>query len=203
MTGDNSAVFEIFTRLNTGQVTLRPQEIRMSLFHSEFFDMLRLLNVVPEWRRLLGKPHADLRMKDIEILLRSFAMLIEGDSYAPSMVRFLNQFSQKSRTNGDAHNNYLEELFKGFLKSAGSLPADIFYSKRTGRFNFALFEAVFAAACARPFRDRTTDIPALAGESIRGLDTDQEFSRASLEGTTQTNNVKTRLMRAKTLIVLN
>ena len=36
-------------------------------------------------------------MKDVEILLRGFALLIDGQNYAPSMVKFLNQFSRMCR----------------------------------------------------------------------------------------------------------
>ncbi|MBV8451301.1 MAG: DUF262 domain-containing protein, partial [Deltaproteobacteria bacterium] len=37
---DDSAVYEIFNRLNSGGVNLTPQEIRMSLYHSDFYTML-------------------------------------------------------------------------------------------------------------------------------------------------------------------
>ena len=36
-------------------------------------------------------------MKDVEILLRGFAMLVKGDKYRPSMAKFLNQFSRTQR----------------------------------------------------------------------------------------------------------
>lgn len=38
--GDDSAMFEIFNRLNSGGVNLTPQEIRSSLYHSLFYAML-------------------------------------------------------------------------------------------------------------------------------------------------------------------
>ena len=44
-TDDDSAMFEIFNRLNSGGVILKPQEIRTSLFHSNFYDQLYRLNL--------------------------------------------------------------------------------------------------------------------------------------------------------------
>ena len=68
--GDDSAVYEIFQRLNSGGVNLRPQEIRTSLYHSEFYDMLNEVNRTTAWRKLTGQSAPDLHMKDLEIILR-------------------------------------------------------------------------------------------------------------------------------------
>ncbi len=73
-TGDDSTMFEVFQRLNTGGIALRPQEIRASMYHSDFYDMLSRINAErSEWRRLLPAEAPDLHMKDVEILLRGFA----------------------------------------------------------------------------------------------------------------------------------
>ena len=87
---DDSSIYEVFNRLNTGGVNLRPQEIRTSMYHSDFYDMLYRVNQDKRWRSLLQDEEPDIHMKDIEVLLRGFAMLIEGRKYAPSLVRFLN-----------------------------------------------------------------------------------------------------------------
>jgi hypothetical protein len=55
--------------------------------------MLSHLNVEKEFRRLIRMTEPDLHMKDMEILLRCLAMLIEGNNYAPSLAKFLNHFS--------------------------------------------------------------------------------------------------------------
>ncbi len=105
-TDDDSSIYEVFNRLNTGGVNLRPQEIRTSMYHSSFYDMLYRVNQDKRWRSILQDEEPDIHMKDIEILLRGLAMLIEGDKYSPSLVRFLNQFSRKSETNTKDQNDY-------------------------------------------------------------------------------------------------
>ena len=145
---DDSAVFEIFNRLNSGGVNLTPQEIRASLYHSKFYDMLFKINNDERWRRLLDSSEADLHARDVEILLRSFAMLVEGDEYKPSMVKFLNRFSNNSKKLSEDKINYLKELFYSFLESSNGLPDKIFFSNR-GRFATLFFEAVFAAVASR------------------------------------------------------
>ena len=94
--GDVSSIYEIFNRLNTGGVNLKPQEIRTSLYHSYFYEMLYRINLDPRWRKLLGLAEPDLHMKDIEILLRAFAMMMCGADYKPSMTRFLNLTSKRA-----------------------------------------------------------------------------------------------------------
>jgi uncharacterized protein with ParB-like and HNH nuclease domain len=50
---DDSCIHEIFNRLNSGGVNLKPQEIRTSLYYSDFYSMLYRLNTLPEWRKIL------------------------------------------------------------------------------------------------------------------------------------------------------
>ncbi len=75
---DDSSMYEVFNRLNTGGINLRPQEIRTSMYHSDFYDMLYRVNTDDRWRLILHSPEPDLHMKDIEILLLGFAILISG-----------------------------------------------------------------------------------------------------------------------------
>lgn len=199
-TDDDSSMYEVFNRLNTGGINLRPQEIRTSMYHSPFYDMLYRINGEHDWRRLLQWPEPDLHVKDVEILLRGFAMLIDSARYAPSMVKFLNQFSKKCATNSEEQNVYLQNLFVSFLNSCSDLPDDAFVNKRTNRFNIALYEAVFAAACEVAFGERRTLDGKLDIARLQELEADKEFSDAALEGTTRTTNVEKRLNRGRAII---
>lgn len=198
---DDSSMYEIFNRLNTGGVNLKPQEIRTSMYHSEFYSMLYRANAQPGWRHILSNQSPDVHMKDVEVLLRGFAMLIDGERYAPSMVRFLNEFSRKCRAVADGKLDYLFRLFNSFLEACQDLPGDAFLNKRNSRFNVALYEAAFAAVCEPALAvDGLVDPEAISSDRLDNLALDPEFVAAMTEGTTQTRNVKRRLDRAKAIL---
>ncbi len=190
---DNSSIYEVFNRLNTGGVNLRPQEIRTSMYHSPFYEMLYRVNQSAIWRNLLKDEEPDIHMKDIEVLLRAFAMLIEGRSYAPSLVRFLNKFSRKCESHTFDQNSYLEKLFSSFLESCVNLSQNNFINPRNNKFNVALFEATFYATCKDALSERRHLSGFVSQDELNSLASDPTFMEASLEGTTRTSNVSTRL----------
>lgn len=197
---DDSSIFEIFNRLNTGGMNLRPQEIRTSMYHSSFYTMLYGMNGDARWRALLGAPQPDVHLKDVEVLLRGFAMLVDGDAYAPSMLRFLNRFSKKCRRDDSERNGYLKELFQSFLDACRGLPGDAFRNPHDGRFNIMLYEAVFTAACGPAFADRRMVNGALSEDRVRALKKDGAFTAAAAFNTTSTANVRTRLSRSREIV---
>ncbi|HGU3921046.1 TPA: DUF262 domain-containing protein, partial [Escherichia coli] len=90
---EDGAMFEIFNRLNSGGMNLSPQEIRMSLYHSDFLSNLVSLNENKTWRKILSKNVVDMRLSDIEAILRTFAMSLFTSQYKSSVSGFLNNFS--------------------------------------------------------------------------------------------------------------
>ena len=196
---DDSAMYEVFNRLNSGGINLRPQEIRTSMYHSKFYTMLTEVNLEQDWRQLLQATDPDLHMKDIEVLLRGFAMLVDGDEYRPSMVKFLNHFSKKCENNSPDHNQYLRGLFLSFLRATKSLPARMFINKNN-RFNIALYEATFTATCMDAYKRRGHVEEDIRCEQIEELKADATFIGASQYGTTQTDNVQKRLDRATAIL---
>lgn len=196
---EHSVVFEIFNRLNSGGVNLKPQEIRTSLFHSSFYDMLYRINLDKRWRQLTPSSTPDLHMKDVEILLRGFAMLINGSTYKPSMTKFLNKFSLDARSLPEANITYLEKLFLKFSEKAFSEESKMFHS-RTGKFNISVFESIFVAACASAFELKTLDITDIDLEKVALLKEDEGFVDATQSNTASEKNVTYRLKRAKEML---
>ncbi len=197
---DDSAMYEIFNRLNSGGERLRPQEIRLCLYHSDFYDMLERINTESVWRQFIQNNEPDLHMRDIEMLLRVFAMLVDSERYAPSMIKFLNRFSKDAKSNTSERNKYLERLFKSFLKASEHLSSDTFINKGNGRINIALIEAVFFAACKGSHAKDELVKRALDAERIQELKTDAEFVNAASVSTTSRNNVNIRLQRGMAIL---
>lgn len=69
---NDTGMYQIFERINTGGRTLKPQEIRNCIYHGSFNDLLMNLNKEPIWREVLGAEE-DSRMADVELILRFFA----------------------------------------------------------------------------------------------------------------------------------
>lgn len=195
---DDSCIYEVFNRLNSGGVNLKPQEIRTSLYYSDFYSMLYRLNTLPQWRKILGIEEPDLNMKDVEILLRGFAMLIERHEYQSSMVKFLNRFSRNCRKLKNEQIDYLEKLFNSFLVSCFDLPVKAFY--RTNKFNISIFEAVFVAQCRDAFGKHQLVEEKLKPEKLEELKSDSEFINAIQSRTTSKENVNIRLQRAENIL---
>lgn len=197
---NSSSMFEIFNRLNTGGTPLNHQEIRASLYYCPFYEMLVELNDVNEWRKLLGKPTQDLHCNDIELILRSMALLQERNNYSPKMVTFLNAFSQKSKQFSEAHIDYLKKLFLSFITACADLGEKAFF--RNKRFSKTLFESVFVAACRKSFEENTLLTAKIDNSTFKMLKSDEEFISYLLSGSSSKENVRNRIKRASEIIRL-
>jgi len=196
---DVSSKYEIFNRLNSGGVNLWPQEIRASLYHSPFYSMLYRINTTAEWRRFTGLTAADLHMKDVEILLRGFALLFYAPKYRPSMTRFLNEASRKFQSLPQKDIEYLQSLYESFIASCGNLPDKAFYGN-TGTFTISIFDAVFAAICGPPLKNKGLVTASVDAQKLNELKADTQFVESSQSRTTGLGNVKKRLERAATIL---
>lgn len=117
-TEDQSSIYVIFERLNTGGVNLQPQEIRVALYHGELVRVLRELNENVDWRELFGAKSK--RLKDMELILRFFAFYNYADQYRSPMKDFLNRYMA---TNRNLQRQSEEEL-KGLFEATVSVIRD-------------------------------------------------------------------------------
>ncbi len=196
----NDSMYEIFNRLNSGGMNLTAQEIRRCMYDSDFFAVLYRINTQENWRRLVGAEVPDLHMKDVEILLRGVAVLLDGNTYSPSMVKFLNGFSQKAKAFPKDQLSRLEQLLQSFLESCSDLSMETF--QVNGRFSPMVFEAVFVAICEKEYREGGTVTGKIDPASVSSLRVDADFVAASQIRTTATDQVHMRIGRARELLVM-
>jgi len=88
-------VHDIFHRLNTGGMSLTDQEVRNCVYNGLLNNIITELNKNTDWRELLGKAFPDRRLRDVEMVLRFYALLDSIDTYHPSMREFLSRFQDK------------------------------------------------------------------------------------------------------------
>lgn len=198
---NSSSMFEIFNRLNTGGTPLNAQEVRASLYYCDFYKMLIRLNSIDKWRNLLSNPTQDLHSNDVELILRSIAMLYDSERYTPKMATFLNEFSQKTKKLSKDDIIYLENLFVSFLDACSSLEDRAFF--RNKRFSKTLFESVFVAVCYPYFSNKTLVNSKIDLSSFESLKNDEDFISYLQSGSSSSENIKGRIKRAKEVIKMS
>lgn len=192
---DTGSIYEIFSRLNTGGLNLSPQEIRGCLYSSDFYEMLYSLNSNTNWRQLVGKDEEDDKFRDVEVLLRSFALLYDKKSYTGSMIQFLNRFSKATQKFSKEETEKCKQLFVDFLTVCSSINKSDFLTK-TGSFNVSLFDSVFVAIAEKILKDGL-DKANITQEAFEMLKNDDDFKTAITHSTSHVDSVKTRLHLAR------
>lgn len=200
---DDTSVYEIFSRLNTGGVKLNYQEIRTSLYYSDFIKALFKMNKEPLWRTVFGQD-IHPRMEDIEAILRGFAMLIYGEQYKPPMYGFLDRFCRHIKQGVlKVDLNYLYELFKSFLDSLEhiiqlSLKEPLFYI--SNKFSIILYEAVFVSVCEGFYKENRIVEGKIDINFIYELKNNKSFKELIGGKTTSKEAVNERLKIARNLL---
>lgn len=190
---DDTSMYHIFERLNTGGTLLTNQEIRNCVYHGSFIAFLNEINAYPLWRRILGKEAPDSRKKDIELLVRFFA-LRDVSVYRRPMKDFLSTFMKKNR---DASPNVLKtsrDIFERTCKSVILALSDKPFHIRAG-LNAAVFDSVMVA-----FSNHLENIPTDIRDRYGCLVQDEEFASNIRNSTTNDETVRERFNKAEAVL---
>jgi len=106
---DNSSVYLVFERLNSGGLQLQPQEIRSAIYSGPFSALLKELNNNSAWRNVYG--NISPRLKDQEFILRFFAMYLYRDQYRKPLKGFLNSYMGRNRNFNLHSEEFLRKIF--------------------------------------------------------------------------------------------
>lgn len=159
---DESTLYEIFYRLNSGSVKLSPMELRMSLHPGDFLKfILRWSEDIGPVHRMLKKRTPDLRMGDVEIAVRHLAFAESDLTYEGDLKKFLDELCAyyNRRFESSVFSSYVFEKLDE-MNSAIEAGLEIFgenkfcrkYTQKgyETRFNRALFD-IMSFTLANPF----------------------------------------------------
>lgn len=185
----NNAVIQIFRRLNTSGKPLQSQEVRSCIFYGAFDDRLHELNSFVEWRTLFGAVHG--RYKDVEAILRFFALYENHENYKATMPNFLDGYMYKNRSINQTELNDLSKVFEDTIRLLSESCGPTLF-KTGGTFLLSKFDAVtvgLAKALHSGQEFESSDIE----ERVKELLNDQRYIDTTAEFINDTGNVKGRI----------
>ena len=190
--GDDTSVYHVFERLNTGGQKLASQEIRVAAYHGTFFDLIAELNENNDWRAIYGKK--SVRLKDQELILRFFAMHFYRAYYAKPMSEFLNTFALKNR---NPNEEFLASCKAVFSKSIAiahkAFDKSAFRPDRS--INAAVFDSVMVGLGERLGSGEIHDLNKLR-QAYDSLLANSDYQQRVSQSTADETNVTTRLEEA-------
>ena len=196
---DDSSIYHIFERLNTGGINLNPMEIRKCVYHGEFFKLLEELNEAEAWRKIIGQQRPDKRLRDVELILRILALMDSWENYEKPMKGFLNVFmaGKKKLAAADAV-AFLDRCKDSFKTICDLVLAELgekpFHLR--GRLNYAVMDStmviarVAAANNVMDFKERFDSLLA-----------DAAYLESVTKNTSDEKTLTTRFQRAKQFLV--
>lgn len=183
---DDSCMYHIFERLNTGGTPLSSQEIRNCVYRGSFLDILMNLNKDNNWRTILGKQTIDKHLTDVELMVRAFGLRYMLNDYDKPMKGFLNKVASKYRWAKDGDVAKFEKDFPRACEVlAYSLPAKPFAVR--GQFNTSIFDSIFCIVLKH-----IDNLPNDLKERYDRLNEDPKFVEYTTLGTTDTKVLKAR-----------
>ncbi|MEE4959716.1 DUF262 domain-containing protein [Pseudomonas alliivorans] len=190
---DDSSIYHIFERLNTGGINLNSMEIRRCVYHGRFAELLQNLNELPAWRLIVGKPKEDKRLRDVELILRILALQYKWNVYEKPMKNFLNSFiAQINKLSDDQASVFFDRASTSFIKTVsyivdklGEKPFHI-----RGPLNFAVLDSVYVAIANSERLNEDIHL------TYQLLLKDREYAAAVSVSTSDDKSIKLRITKA-------
>lgn len=210
-TGDDTSLYQVFERINTSGRTLLPQEIRNCVYQGSFNTLLFELNKLPNWRTLFGSAEEDQRMRDIEFILRFFALNSpEFDALTQeniSLKKFLNQFLGKFANLTDTQIvNYRDRfttcinfIFKNIGANAFNNISSTIPGKFSPNFSPTIFDSITIATdqlTREGFNFQTETIQENRNELLH----DEEYKFCITKETMRKDAIQKRIQKVKSLL---
>lgn len=192
---DNTSVYHVFERLNTGGTPLRPQEIRNCVFRGDFSTTLKELNQDANWRTILGRRQYDKHQRDVELILRVFSLVGNWGEYEKPMKEFLNVHMKRNQKGKSSRVRKFVRAFPQATKFiANELGEKPFHVR--GPLNASALDSVLAVVIENIDR-LPNDMKKRYGKLLK----DKEFHAATYYGTSDIEVLQRRFQIAKSMLI--
>lgn len=189
-TDDLSSIYYIFERLNTGGTPLKPQEIRNCICAGKFNEFLIDLNKNKEWQSFITSENDRKRQRDVELILRFFALYETYKQYKRPMDEFLTLYF-------DAHRN-IDEIEKEEKAALFNTVVSAIY-KNLGRRPFHIKNGLNSGVCDSvmvAFANNINNIPLDIKDRFFALTHNGEFYKYCGKNINDNESVQCRIQIA-------
>lgn len=202
--GNDTSLYQIFERINTGGRALNAQEIRNCVYQGKLNKLLLELNKNQQWRQLFGTD-IDSRMRDMEFILRFFSLASDEirdlEKGNISLKKLLNEFMGEKENNTDS---FIEKAKSDFNEAISfiseNIGGDAFFNivsnnpnKIRKRFYPTIFDSISIATYIA-LQELGDEIPVTDLEKKRlSLLQDQQFKDYITQGTMQVESIHGRI----------
>ncbi len=207
---DDTSLYQVFERINTSGRTLMPQEIRNCVYQGSLNNLLFELNRNKKWRILFGHSEEDNRMKDIELILRFFALMSKDFAKMKdgniSLKKFLNQFMGSNKKASEKILNDFKQKFEktiDFIHDSIGENAFNNLSSTPGKFspNFSptIFDSISIATCELLEAGFVFKLKKVHENRIKLLE-DEDYRSVITQETMRKDSILTRIQKVKSIL---
>ena len=190
---DDTSIYHIFDRINSGGRRLTQQEIRSAIYHGKLINELNTINNQPNWRSIFGKVHS--RQRDQELILRFLAFFFDEGQYKPPLTEFLTKFVGRNRNPDDDFLRRSAAIFGNTMDVFGrAIDHGIFRPERA--LNAAVFDSMSVGLARRINAASSFPEVEATGVAYRELLEDAEYIQAVSQSTADEQSVRTRMRKA-------
>lgn len=211
--------YDVFERLNTGGLNLNPMEIRNAVYRGPFTELLhrcadhksfRLLWGIPETDRERKKNKTYMRMTDLELVLRFFALGNAqdqgGEERRPALKTYLGLFMKRQNDLLEKDSSLADAELTRFGKAATNclefLGEKAFQPADKNKRSAPLADALMYALADLDVNTVDAQSKVSVQAAVRDLQTTNKgFKEAMASGTNGKAKIETRLREARAAVV--
>lgn len=183
--------FDLFERLNTGGVTLSPQEVRACVFDGKFNDFINELAEENDDFRSVIRLQKSQQYNGTyqELVLRFFAYYYDRESFDHSVIGFLNDYMEKNSTFSRTQKQQFRELFENTFNSLKSeLGGDIISRGSAKVTSLILYEAIAIGSA-----EVIASGGSISSDGLQDLMKDEELKKLTTGATNSKSKLRDRI----------